>query len=61
MVMPLSETHGSVTVRTMQVYLTNQNRKLKVNALLDDASMKKISMLMWQLNWAFKVNHRELQ
>ena len=36
----LSETHGSVALRTVQVYLTNGSRKLKVNALLDDASTK---------------------
>ena len=34
------ETHGSVALRTVPVYLTNGNRKLKVNALLDDASTK---------------------
>ena len=36
----LSETHGIVALRTVPVYLTNGNRKLKVNALLDDASTK---------------------
>ena len=36
----LSETHGNVALRTVPVYLTNENRKLKVNALLDDASTK---------------------
>ena len=30
----LSETHGSIALRTVPVYFTNGSRKLKVNALL---------------------------
>jgi len=36
----LSEIHGTVALRTVPVYLTNGSRKLKVNALLDNASTK---------------------
>ena len=36
----LSETQGNVALRTIPVYLTSGKRKLKVNALLDDASTK---------------------
>ena len=31
---------GSIALRTVPVYLKSGNRKLKVNALLDDASTK---------------------
>ena len=36
----LPETHGNVALRIVPVYLMSGNRKLKVNALLDDASMQ---------------------
>ena len=31
---------GTIALRTIPVYLRNGNRKIKVNALLDDASTK---------------------
>ena len=36
----MSETTGNIALRTVPVYIKNGNRKLKVNALLDDASTK---------------------
>ena len=33
-----SKTMGNVALRTVTVYLKNGDRKLKINALLDDAS-----------------------
>ena len=36
----VTETTGSVALRTVPVYLKNGNKKLRVNALLDDASTK---------------------
>ena len=35
-----SKTMGNVALRTVSVYLKNGDRKLKINALLDDASTK---------------------
>ena len=36
----MTETTGNVALRTIPVYIKNGNRKLQVNALLDDASTK---------------------
>jgi len=36
----VSETAGNITLRTVPVYFKNGNWKLKVNALLNDASTK---------------------
>ena len=36
----VTETTGNIALRTIPVYIKNGNRKLQVNALLDDASTK---------------------
>ena len=41
-----SKTMGNVALRTVTVYLKNGDRKLKINALLDDASTKHTLMQM---------------
>jgi len=37
---------GNIALRTVSVFLRNGDRKLKINTLLDDASTKRILMLM---------------
>ena len=36
----VSETTGNIALRTIPVYLKNGNKRVRVNAVLDDASTK---------------------
>ena len=46
---------GNVALRTVTVYLKNGDRKLKINALLDDASKKHTSIQKLLQSWSYKV------
>ena len=54
----MSETSikGNIALRTVSVYLRNGDRKLKINALLDDASTRTYLMLL--RSWVCRGIHR---
>ena len=52
--------NGSITLRTIPVYLKNGNKKLRVNTPLYDASKKATSMLVSQIKWVYKGNWKKL-
>ena len=50
-----------VALRTVPVYVTSGKLRLKVNALLDDASSRTYLTVTLQLSWALKADHTNLQ